>query len=72
MATERNPYEGMPTDNVVVMPMETPENPEVSIEIDPDGDGVIVDFETPVMEGSEEVQEWYGNLAEDLDEEELT
>tara|TARA_R100001594_G_scaffold87322_1_gene121670 strand:+ start:720 stop:3236 length:2517 start_codon:yes stop_codon:yes gene_type:complete len=72
MATERNPYDRISANQIELVPMEEEENPEVSIEIDPEGDGVIVDFETPTMEGSEEIQEWYGNLVENLDDEELS
>ena len=75
MATERNPFDKMPeateTNIVAMMPEE---NSNVSIEIDPDDGGVIVDFsseEDAVMEPSEEISEWYSDLSADLDEEEL-
>ena len=49
------------------------EQSNVSIEIDPTDGGVIVDFssEEAVMEPSEEISEWYGDLCEDLDEDVL-
>ena len=75
MATERNPFdkipEGTETNIIAMMPEE---NSNVSIEIDPDDGGVIVDFsseEDAVMEPSEEISEWYSDLSADLDEEEL-
>ena len=75
MATERNPFDKIPENtetNIVAMMPE--ENSNVSIEIDPEDGGVIVDFsseEDAVMEPSEEISEWYSDLSADLDEEEL-
>ena len=75
MATERNPFDKIPENtetNIVAMMPE--ENSNVSIEIDPEDGGVIVDFsseEDAVMEPSEEISEWYSDLSADLDAEEL-
>ena len=75
MATERNPFDKIPeTTETNVVAMIPEESANVSIEIDPSDGGVIVDFsseEDAVMEPSEEISEWYGDLSEDLDEEEL-
>tara|TARA_A100000172_G_scaffold36331_1_gene22043 strand:+ start:30 stop:2531 length:2502 start_codon:yes stop_codon:yes gene_type:complete len=75
MATERNPFDKIPkTTETNVVAMMPEESANVSIEIDPSDGGVIVDFsseEDAVMEPSEEISEWYGDLSEDLDEEEL-
>jgi hypothetical protein len=52
-------------------PVSVDEEQEATFELEPDG-GVIVDFSTTVeMEAEEPVKEWYGNLAEKLDDEEL-
>ena len=74
MATERNPFDRIEKElaNVVPMnPVSVDEEQEATFELEPDG-GVIVDFSTTVeMEAEEPVKEWYGNLAEKLDDEEL-
>ena len=71
MATERNPFDQIGSvDNIIPINMEEESN--VSIEIDPEGDGVIVDFSsTAEMEASEELTEWYEDLTESLPEDEL-
>jgi hypothetical protein len=71
MATERNPFDQIESvDNIIPINMEEESN--VSIEIDPEGDGVIVDFSsTAEMEASEELTEWYEDLTESLPEDEL-
>ncbi len=73
MATERNPYDMMPEEvgNVVAMPME--EEANATFELDPSDGGVIVDFseETVEMEASEDVAEWFGDMCELLEEDEL-
>jgi hypothetical protein len=73
MATERNPYDTMPQEvgNVVAMPMEDEAN--ATFELDPSDGGVIVDFseETVEMEASEDVAEWFGDMSELLEEDEL-
>ena len=73
MATERNPFDMIPEAETNVIAMVPEEQSNVSIEIDPSDGGVIVDFssESVEMEASEEVSEWYGDLSEDLDEEDL-
>ena len=73
MATERNPYDMMPEEvgNVVAMPVE--EEANATFELDPSDGGVIVDFseETVEMEASEDVAEWFGDMSELLEEDEL-
>jgi hypothetical protein len=73
MATERNPFDMIPDGETNIIAMVPEEQSNVSIEIDPSDGGVIVDFssESVEMEASEEVSEWYGDLSEDLDEEDL-
>ena len=73
MATERNPFDMIPETETNVIAMVPEEQSNVSIEIDPTDGGVIVDFssEEAVMEPSEEISEWYGDLSKDLDEEVL-
>ena len=74
MATERNPFDMIPETETNVIAMVPEEQSNVSIEIDPSDGGVIVDFsseEEAVMEPSEEISEWYGDLCECLDEEVL-
>ena len=73
MATERNPFDMIPEAETNVIAMVPEEQSNVSIEIDPSDGGVIVDFssESVEMEASEEISEWYGDLSEDLDEEDL-
>ena len=72
MAIEKNPYD-LAKSNVVPMPMEAVEESSASFEVEPDG-GVTVDF------GSEEVLmdeepiglgEWYDDLCEKMDEDDL-
>ena len=72
MAIEKNPYD-LAKSNVVPMPMEAAEESSASFEVEPDG-GVTVDF------GSEEVLmdeepiglgEWYDDLCEKIDEDDL-
>ena len=73
MATERNPFDMIPEAETNVIAMVPEEQSNVSIEIDPTDGGVIVDFssESVEMEASEEISEWYGDLSEDLDGEDL-
>ena len=73
MTTERNPFDMIPEAETNVIAMVPEEQSNVSIEIDPSDGGVIVDFssESVEMEASEEISEWYGDLSEDLDEEDL-
>ena len=72
MAIEQNPFEQInpAQDNVVPMPMV--DETKATFELDDDG-GVLVDFTEDAVEmGAEEsVGEWYRNLRDDLEEEEL-
>jgi hypothetical protein len=74
MATERNPYETISEEvsNVIPMP-EVEETSNATFEVDPTDGGVIVDFseENVEMEASEDIAEWYGDLAETLEEDDL-
>ena len=74
MATERNPFEKIPQEisNVVPLnPVEVSEEQEATFEVEPDG-GVIVDFNRTVeMEAEAPIKEWYGNLAEKIDDGQL-
>ena len=74
MATERNPYEMKQEEVANVVPMQAEEEMEATFEVDPTDGGVIVDFssdEQVTMSASEEVAEWYGNLTETLNPEDL-
>ena len=75
MATERNPFDRIEKElaNVVPMnPVSMDEEQEATFELEPDG-GVTVDFSTTIeMEAEEPIKEWYGNLAEKLDDDELS
>ena len=73
MATERNPFDRIEEtiSNVVQLPEQIEEiTDSPTFEPDEDG-GVTVDFTqtTIEMEPESETQEWYGNLADTLDEE---
>jgi hypothetical protein len=73
MATEKNPYEMIPEEIPNVIPMAPETELDASFEVADDG-GVIVDFseESSIeMEPSEAIAEWYGDLAETLDESDL-
>jgi hypothetical protein len=71
MATERNPYEAIP--EVQVIPVaeggtEVEMGENVNIDVSPDG-GVIVSFEdTLEVNQKETTEQWFANLAEDIDE----
>ena len=73
MATERNPYDTMAEEvgNVIAMPME--EEANATFEVDPLDGGVIVDFSEEIidMEASEDIAEWFGDMSELLEEDEL-
>jgi len=73
MAIEQNPFEQMPTEeNINVLPEAVEEDINATFEVDDDG-GVIVDFSSAVeMEANEEIGEWYDNLAEEMDEGDLS
>ena len=74
MATEKNPFEKIKEEVTNVVQMPTPE--EVmegapTFEMEDDG-GVTVDFTGVIeMEAEESVQEWYGDLTETLDDEQV-
>ena len=74
MATERNPFEQIPQQGTNVVPMNPvpiSEEQEATFEVEPDG-GVIVDFRNNVeMEAEDTIKEWYANLADSLDDNEL-
>ena len=73
MATERNPFDPIPQVQVTQIEIE-PENDEATIEYDNSDGGVIVEFKNPVEEllSDEQVEEtndeFYRNLADDIDE----
>jgi len=73
MATEKNPFEQIPQEikNVIQIPNKV-EDTDATFEVEPDG-GVVVDFTqtTVEMEAEEPTKEWYGNLVDTLNEEEL-
>jgi len=74
MATERNPYEMKQEEVANVVPAQAEEDMEATFEVDPTDGGVIVDVssdEQVTMSASEEVAEWYGNLTETLNPEDL-
>jgi len=73
MAIEQNPFEQIPTEeNINVLPEAVEEDMNATFEVDDDG-GVIVDFSSAVeMEANEEIGEWYDNLAEEMDEGDLS
>ena len=52
---------------------ETEDTSNATFEVDPDDGGIIVDFseENVEMEASEDIAEWYGDLSETLEEDEL-
>ena len=74
MATEKNPYDRIPEEISNVVPMAPVEESELdaTFEVADDG-GVIVDFasEDVMMEPSEDIAEWYGDLCDTLEEEDL-
>ena len=73
MATEKNPYEMIPEEIPNVIPMVPETELDASFEVADDG-GVIVDFseESSIeMQPSEDIAEWYGDLAETLEESDL-
>ena len=73
MATEKNPFDAIPQEvsNVITLPEKIQET-EATFEVEPDG-GVTVDFteQTVEMEAEEDIKEWYGNLVEEINEEDL-
>jgi hypothetical protein len=71
MATERNPFDMIAEAETNVIAMVPEEQSNISIEVDPSDGGVIVDFssEEAMMEPSEEISEWYGDLCDKLEPE---
>ncbi len=73
MAVEQNPLEQIPQEeNIKIAPEAMMEdNLNATFEVDDDG-GVIVDFtENTEMEATGSVAEWFGNMVEELDDEDL-
>jgi hypothetical protein len=75
MATERNPFEQIPQEvsNVIPIAPEEETDMNATFQVEDDG-GVTVDFSDQaeiLMEPSEEIAEWYGDLSEDMDEQDL-
>ena len=74
MATEKNPYDRIPEEVPNVVPMAPVEESELdaTFEVADDG-GVIVDFasEDVTMKPSEDIAEWYEDLCDTLEEEDL-
>ena len=73
MATERNPYDKIPEELSNVVPMVAETDIDATFEVDTDG-GLIVDLSEQsdvLMEPSEEIAEWYGDLCETLEETDL-
>jgi len=74
MATEKNPYDQMPTDNVVQIRVDEPTEANVSYNVDPETGEIEIDFMAEGDEIEVEIEietEFYENLAEKLDEETL-
>ncbi len=75
MATERNPFDMIPqqpTNVVPINPVPVAEEQEATFELEPDG-GIIVDFRNTIeMEAEGTVKEWYENIADSLDDRELS
>jgi len=73
MATERNPFEmiSQQVSNIVPLP-DIKEDMNATFEVDPTDGGVIVDFsETVEMEATKNITQWYGDLSETLDDDDL-
>ena len=73
MAIEKNPFDKIPEEiqNVIPIPKKV-EDTNATFEVEPDG-GVTVDFtEVSVeMQPEPDIEEWYGNMASDMEEEDL-
>ncbi len=74
MATERNPYEAIPSATVVPIPESGATidiNENVTFDIEEDG-GVVVNFEESIeIETKPDIQEWFENLAEKVEDYDL-
>ena len=75
MATERNPYEAIPSATVIPVPESgatVDVNENVTFDIEEDG-GVVVNFEESIeIENKPDIQEWFENLAEKVDDYDLS
>lgn len=78
MATERNPFDPIPSVELSVVEIETEsEDSAASMEYDPTDGGIVVEFKSNLDEGlsdeqiNEEDEEFFRNLVDDLDEETL-
>jgi chaperonin GroES len=80
MTTERNPFDPIPMAELSIEIESSgtidEDGNEAVMELDPEDGGIIVEFKPPMDERSkvqqkEEPEEFYRNLAEDMDEEEL-
>ena len=73
MAIEQNPFEMISQAVSNVVPItEMEESADATFEVDPTDGGVIVDFSENVeMEATGDIIEWYGDLSETLDEDDL-
>ena len=78
MATERNPFDPIPSVELSVVEIETEtEGTEASMEYDPSDGGIVVEFKSNIDEGlsdeqiKEEDEEFFRNLVDDLDEDAL-
>ena len=79
MATERNPFDPIPSVELSVVEIETEtEGTEASMEYDPSDGGIVVEFKTNLDDGlsdeqiKEDDEEFVRNLVDDLDEDTLT
>ena len=79
MATERNPFDPIPSVELSVVEIETEtEGTEASMEYDPSDGGIVVEFKTNLDDGlsdeqiKEDDEEFFRNLVDDLDEDTLT
>ena len=71
MATERNPFDTISKQETNIIPLVAEEDSGATFELDDDG-GVTVDFSEVVeMKASEDIAEWYGNMVDDMDEDDL-
>jgi len=68
MATERNPFDPIPQNIPNVVPLPQKEN--TTFEMEPDG-GMTVNFNQEVVEEEVLIEEWYENLIEKIDDDNL-
>jgi len=68
MATERNPFDPIPQNIPNVVPLPQKEN--TTFEMEPDG-GMTVNFNQEVVEEEVLIEEWYENLIEKIDDNNL-